>query len=203
MSHVVVTDNLTLITEHAFLSRLAELHRQLGIPAEWLAQSKWSLQPEPLHLADAGQDCFGRPQRMTPAALTAWQQMQAAAAKDGVNLKLISAFRSVDYQCELISRKLEKGQTMEQILTVNAAPGYSEHHTGRAIDLGTDDCVTLTEDFEGTPAFHWLQKNALSFGFLLSYPRNNAAGICYEPWHWCFQLNESALKNAKKISNQV
>jgi len=186
----VVSDSPALPVDPAFLSRLSELHQQLGIPAAWSAQSKWTLQPEPLDLADAGLDCFGRPQRMVPAALSAWQQMQAAAAAEGINLMLISAFRSVDYQCELIRRKLDKGQAIEQILTVNAAPGFSEHHTGRAIDLGTDDCLALTEDFEETNAFRWLQANALHFKYLLSYPRNNAAGICYEPWHWCFQQDE-------------
>lgn len=190
MSHRVTPDNLTLKLESAFQSSLAERHQQLGIPAVWSAQNKWSLHPEPSDLADAGPDCFGRPQRMIPAALTAWQQMQAAAAAEGINLMLISAFRSVDYQCELIRKKLDKGQSIEQILTVNAAPGFSEHHTGRAIDLGADDCLTLTEDFEETPAFRWLQANAQNFKFLLSYPRNNAAGICYEPWHWCFQFDE-------------
>jgi len=187
---VVISDNPASLVDPAFLSRLAELHQQLGIPVAWPAQSKWSLQPEPADLADAGLDCFGRPQRMVPAASTAWQQMRAAATADGINLMLISAFRSVDYQCELIRRKLDKGHTIEQILTVNAAPGYSEHHSGRAIDLGTDDCLALTEDFEETLAFRWLQANALSFKFVMSYPRNNAAGICYEPWHWCFQLDE-------------
>lgn len=186
----VISDSPVVRVEPVLESRLAELHHQLGIPAAWSAHSKWTLQPEPLDLADAGLDCFGRPQRMLPAALTAWQQMQAAAAAEGINLMLVSAFRSVDYQCELISRKLDKGQLIEQILTVNAAPGFSEHHSGRAIDLGTDDCLALTEDFEETAAFRWLQTNALSFKFLLSYPRNNPAGICYEPWHWCFQLDE-------------
>ena len=186
----VIPDSPVLLMEAAFKSRLAELHHQLGIPSAWSTQNEWCLQPEPLELADAGLDCFGRPQRMLPAALTAWQQMQAAAAAEGINLLLISAFRSVDYQCELIRRKLDKGHTIEQILMVNAAPGFSEHHTGRAIDLGTDDCLALTEDFEETPAFRWLQTNALRFKFLLSYPRDNAAGICYEPWHWCFQLTE-------------
>jgi zinc D-Ala-D-Ala carboxypeptidase len=183
--------------------RLQALHQQLGIPPAWSAQSKWTVQLEPDDLADAGADCFGRPQRMVPAALSAWRAMQAAAAAQGINLLLVSAFRSVDYQFDLIKRKLDKGQSIEQILMVNAAPGFSEHHTGRAIDLGTDDCLGLTEDFEETPAFRWLQGNARHFNFMLSYPRDNPAGISYEPWHWCFQADNQAAGVGQKIDNQA
>ena len=79
---------------------------------------------------------------------------------------------------------------MEQILRVNAAPGFSEHHTGRAVDLGTHDCEALEEEFEQTDAFVWLERNAESFGFAMSYPRGNASGFAYEPWHWCFESAE-------------
>lgn len=75
---------------------------------------------------------------------------------------------------------------MEDILRVNAAPGFSEHHTGRAIDIGTVDSPVLEEEFENTSAYRWLQANAQRFGFQLSYPRGNAAGIIFEPWHWCY-----------------
>ena len=75
------------------------------------------------------------------------------------------------------------------ILRVNAAPGYSEHHTGRAIDLGTIGCRALEEEFELTEAFAWLENNAAHFQFSLSYPRNNPSGVIYEPWHWCFQAD--------------
>ncbi|MNW15580.1 D-alanyl-D-alanine carboxypeptidase [compost metagenome] len=45
----------------------------------------------------------------------------------------------------------------------------------------------LEEVFEQTPAFAWLQANADRFGFVLSFPRGNACGYLYEPWHWCYQ----------------
>ena len=138
-------------------------------------------------LVDAGLDFYGRPQRLTPAALQAWQNMVQAATNQGITLLLISAFRGLDYQCELIQRKLAKGLTIEEILCVNAAPGFSEHHTGRAVDIGTENCPALEEEFEQTLAFGWLQANAAQFGFVLSYPRDNPAGITYEPWHWCFR----------------
>jgi D-alanyl-D-alanine carboxypeptidase len=67
---------------------------------------------------------------------------------------------------------------------VNAAPGHSEHHTGRAVDIATPGSRPLTEEFEQTDAFRWLSSRAVEFGFSLTYPRDNPWGIAYEPWHW-------------------
>jgi D-alanyl-D-alanine carboxypeptidase len=73
-------------------------------------------------------------------------------------------------------------------LRVNAIPGYSEHHTGRALDLHTGEAEPLSETFELEPAFAWLQEHALTYGFTMSYPKNNELGIAYEPWHWCYRI---------------
>lgn len=159
----------------------------LGITPDLQASCRMPLCCEEPELVDAGTDMFDRPQQMTPATLAAWQAMLVAAAADGIELKLVSAYRSISYQCELIRRKLENGQALEDILCVNAIPGYSEHHTGRALDLHAGDDDPLTESFEAHPAFDWLNLHAGEFGFYLSYPRNNPAGIDYEPWHWCHQ----------------
>jgi D-alanyl-D-alanine carboxypeptidase len=97
---------------------------------------------------------------------------------------LVSGFRSVDYQAGLIRTKLDRGQAIEAILQVNAAPGFSEHHTGQAVDIATPGSRPLTEEFEDTPAFEWLTREADRFGFSMSYPRNNPFGLIYEPWHW-------------------
>ena len=75
---------------------------------------------------------------------------------------------------------------MHEILEVSAAPGYSEHHSGRAIDLTAPGYAALEEEFENSPSFAWLRRNARRFGFALSYPRKNRHGIAYEPWHWCW-----------------
>jgi D-alanyl-D-alanine carboxypeptidase len=72
------------------------------------------------------------------------------------------------------------------ILKINAAPGYSEHHTGRALDLTTADSPPLEVGFETTQAYAWLVEHAGEHGFRLSYPRDNPHGINYEPWHWAF-----------------
>ena len=76
------------------------------------------------------------------------------------------------------------------ILAVNAAPGYSEHHSGRALDIGTPGYAHLEIEFERSPAFAWLARHAANFGFHMSFPRDNAYGVQYEPWHWCYRAEE-------------
>jgi D-alanyl-D-alanine carboxypeptidase len=80
-----------------------------------------------------------------------------------------------------------------EIITVCAPPGYSEHHTGRAVDIVCADMPYLEIAFEDTQAFQWLVNHADSFGLTLSYPRGNAAGYQYEPWHWCFRDNAPSM----------
>lgn len=169
-----------------FADRIAELHAALGIAPGYQQRSGLPLQHEPAQLVDAGQDMFGREQRMTPETLSAWQRMCAAAADQGVELCLVSAFRSVDYQAALIRKKMQGGRTLEDILRVNAAPGFSEHHTGRAVDIASPGTDVLEETFENTEAFRWLQAHAGHHGFVMSYPRGHLHAISYEPWHWCF-----------------
>lgn len=171
------------------MATLQGLHQALGIPPDYVERHKLPLCLEPDVLVDTELDCFQRPQRLTPSAFAAWSGMREAAVQQGVSLFLISAFRSVQYQHDLIARKLQNGQTIEQVLRLNVAPGYSEHHSGRAVDLGTPNCDVLTVDFEKTKAYQWLEENAGAYGFVLSYPRDNPYGISFEPWHWCFQKN--------------
>jgi D-alanyl-D-alanine carboxypeptidase len=167
-----------------FRQRVEELHASLSIPADYIDSCPMPLQVEEIDLCSSGCDIFGREQRMTPRTFRCWEAMQSAALDHGIELLLVSAFRSLDYQCELFRKKLSKGQPLEEILKVNAAPGFSEHHTGCALDLTTGKVEPLTEDFENTPAFCWLQDHASVYNFYLSFPRENSFGIIYEPWHW-------------------
>ena len=163
---------------------LAEMLQALGIPDA--GRNRRSV-PEAAELVSVGKDVYGREQRLAPPAALAWRKLQAAAESEGIVLQLVSAFRSWSYQKQIIERKLAAGQTMEKILRVSAVPGFSEHHTGRAIDVTTPDCKPLTEEFEQTPGFAWFVRHANDFGFSMTYPRNNNFGVIYEPWHWTFQ----------------
>lgn len=158
----------------------------LGVPRDYGRVRHLRRVREPERLAGIGHDTQGREQYLAPRAARAWARMREAAASAGVELEIVSAFRSIEYQLGILRRKLERGQAMPDILRVSAAPGYSEHHTGRALDITTPGYAALEEEFERSAAFAWLTKNAETYKFALSYPRGNKHGIAYEPWHWCW-----------------
>jgi D-alanyl-D-alanine carboxypeptidase len=166
------------------LSGLLERLHWLGLADDYGTTSGLPLVGEPHVLAYAGRDRYARPLWLTQAASRSWHAMRKAANVDDVVLQAISGYRSHAYQLGIFQRKLARGQTVDEILTVNAAPGYSEHHSGRAIDIGTPGEPAAEESFENTPAFAWLGKYAGDFAFRMSYPRDNPHGIVYEPWHW-------------------
>ena len=160
----------------------------LGIPRDYGRSRGLRLVHEPRELVCIGPDILDRTQWLTPRAARAFSHMRNAAAADTIPLQVVSAFRSAEYQLGIIKRKLERGQSIAQILQVSAAPGYSEHHSGRVVDLTTPGYAPLEEAFEQSTAFAWLREHASRFGFTLSYPRDNPHGIAYEPWHWCWHV---------------
>ena len=163
---------------------LRELHAELGIPDDYGASGSPPAFEEAAELVEVGPNLVGRMQRLVPEAARQWQAMVAEADRIGIQLLIVSGFRGFEYQAGLIRKKIESGQAIDDILRVNAAPGFSEHHTGRAVDIATPGSRPLTEEFEDTDAFRWLQSRAVEFGFSMTYPRDNPWGIAYEPWHW-------------------
>lgn len=157
----------------------------LGVPSDYGDRHGLPLVPEPGTLWFAGFDRYRRALWMQAGAARAWRRMQAAARRDDVVLEAISGFRSHDYQLGIFRRKLARGLDVGEILAVNAAPGFSEHHSGRALDISCPGEPAAEESFEATTAFEWLTANAGRYGFAMSYPRDNPHGIVYEPWHWC------------------
>ncbi len=127
--------------------------------------------------------------QLRSAAAIKFQEMQSAARREGINIYAISGFRSIALQKELfygIAR--QRGQDLAARARVSAPPGYSEHHTGYAVDIGdaNNPSTELRISFERTRAFAWLSRNAGRFGFEMSFPKNEPQGISYEPWHWRF-----------------
>jgi D-alanyl-D-alanine carboxypeptidase len=163
----------------------SKIHRELGIRSSYGYDTGMPVYPEPDDLVSIGLDIYGRPQRLARVAAEHWDSLRTAASTDGIKLYVVSVFRSVDYQASLIRKKLRAGQSIEDIIRTNAAPGHSEHHSGRALDLTTKGCEPLCEVFEKTPAFQWLTGNAPGYGFSMTYSRQNEWGIDFEPWHWC------------------
>lgn len=167
--------------------RLAEIHAALGIDEAMLLGRRLVVHGEARRLTPVGIGTDGRDKTLAPSAARAWAAMRRAAAAEGIDLRLVSAFRSYEYQAALIRRRLDGGEDLDAILRLLAPPGCSEHHTGRAVDLCAAGCNTLDERFESSDAFAWLSREAQRYDFVLSYPRGNAQGFIYEPWHWAYR----------------
>lgn len=164
--------------------RFQDFHTELGIPEGYGSDPVLPSYAEPAELVEVEPNIVGRVQRLAPETARDWRAMKLAAEAAGIRLLIVSGFRSLSDQADLIRRKVASGQAIAAILSVNAAPGFSQHHTGRALDIATPGCRPLTEAFEATEAFVWLRNHAARFGFRMPYIRNNRYGILYEPWHW-------------------
>ena len=123
-------------------------------------------------------------------------KMREEAKKDGIYLVFLSGYRSINLQNDIFySLKSIRNQEAAERARVSAPPGYSEHSTGFAIDIGdaTQRETDFETDFENTDAFRWLIKNAAKFHFKLSFNKDNKH-IDYEPWHWRYEGSIEALK---------
>ena len=123
-------------------------------------------------------------------------KMREEAKKDGIYLVFLSGFRSINLQNDIFfSLKSIRNQEAAERARVSAPPGYSEHSTGFAIDIGdaSQRETDFETDFENTDAFRWLKKNAAKFHFKLSFNKDNKY-IDYEPWHWRYEGSIEALK---------
>ena len=169
-----------------YAARVGACLGSLGISGEAIRNRSLPLQVEAVELEIIAVGENGREHRLVPVAARAWQEMQRAAAVDDVSLIVVSAFRSLERQAEIVRGKIAAGLPLDVIFCASAPPGYSEHHTGRALDIATPGVEPLEEAFDATEAFAWLAANAAPFGFTLSYPRGNRHGFMYEPWHWFF-----------------
>lgn len=123
--------------------------------------------------------------------------MVQAARGDGIRLQPLSGFRTEEDQAYLFFEvKKDRRQSSLERATVSAPPGYSEHHTGYAIDIGDParPGTNLDESFAETEVFEWLQDNALAYGFELSFQGEGEETVSYEPWHWRFVGDRHSLE---------
>lgn len=175
-------------------SDLTAVNLELGISSEFLAARHLSECQEASCLDVAEMSASGKEHLLIPAAASAWRNLKATALEEGVSLFIVSAFRSIDRQTEIVRRKLEAGVPIEEVFAVCAPPGFSEHHSGRAVDVSTPGSPVLQVEFEQTLAFAWLGARAAEFGYYLTYPVGNHFGYQYEPWHWCFNDAQSIIQ---------
>lgn len=112
-----------------------------------------------------------------------FEDMVKDAKEDGVDLWVVSAYRSFETQAQLKGAySVTYGSGAN---TFSADQGYSEHQLGTTIDFTTTGIGGGLSGFQNTPAYSWLRENAHKYGFTLSYPENNAYYV-FEPWHWRF-----------------
>lgn len=143
-----------------------------------------------------------------PAVLEAFNAMAAAARRFGVDLWIVSDYRSPDTQRELflsrLAERFGRSPTPSEIAngTVDAAihatldqrsaPGYSRHHSGYVLDLNS-----LKDSFVNTPAYQWLSADnfryARLFGFVPSYPPGVRAGPLPEPWEFSYIADRARI----------
>ncbi|WP_040285603.1 D-alanyl-D-alanine carboxypeptidase family protein [Sporosarcina koreensis] len=135
------------------------------------------------------------------AARAAFEEMAAEAKLSSFNLTAFSTFRSYDYQVTLYNRYADRdGQ--EAADRYSARPGYSEHQTGLAFDIGevNHEKHWASESFGETEAGKWLLANAHRYGFILRYPKNkeDITGYMHEAWHFRYVGKEMAEEIFKK-----
>ncbi|MEN9228521.1 MAG: M15 family metallopeptidase [Gloeomargarita sp. GMQP_bins_120] len=140
-------------------------------------------------VASYGRGQYQRYVEMEREAALALFRLLNAARDEGLWIIPISGFRTVDYQAQLFQRQVQKQGSEMAAARISAPPGYSEHHTGLAIDLGDGAAAArgerdVTESFGQSPVYRWLQQHAHQYGFELSFPPNNPQGVMFEPWHW-------------------
>jgi D-alanyl-D-alanine carboxypeptidase len=159
--------------------------------------------PDPIDIGDGMQ--FNR------AAADSLLDMLHDGQAAGYHLTLCSAYRSIDRQRELynlqVSRQRDAGKSLAQAqadaVHIVAYPGTSEHATGLAADIVTQEYLaqysSLTSGFEQTDAFVWLREHCAEYGFVLRYPsdKTEITGIIYEPWHFRFVGQEAAEEMTK------
>ena len=142
--------------------------------------------------------------KLRKAAARQFDAMSASARASGVVIVPISGFRTVkDQQHLFFDVKAQRGQTATKRAEVSAPPGYSEHHTGYAVDIGDSrsPATNLSTNFEKTRAYKWLSANAARYSFELSFPKNNRQGVSYEPWHWRYVGDRDSLETFYKAQN--
>lgn len=149
---------------------------------------------------------YGAPDRaeethyMRAEAAAAFQHMVEDAAKDGIELKMTTAYRSYDFQKMLFESYVEK-EGEEKANTYSAKPGQSEHQTGLSVDVSSPSVdYQLSNDYGKTKEGEWVAAHAHEYGFILRFPKGkeDVTGYQFEPWH----LRYVGLLAAKEIYEQ-
>lgn len=160
--------------------------------------------------------------KLQKEAYEAFKKMQSEAIKDGIQIKILSSYRSYNKQKNIWNRKysnyISKGLTSQQaiqkIIEYSTLPGTSRHHWGTDIDI-VDGAVAIpqnsltTKNYEPKGVFEnlkkWMDSNSEKFGFYLVYTNNlERRGFKYEPWHYSYKgLSKTMLEDFLKINKDL
>lgn len=133
--------------------------------------------------------------KLLPAPAKAYGEMKAKAKLAGINLEVASGFRSVEKQLSNFEVKAanEPTRSFANLVKFNAIAGFSEHHTGYAVDIASKEYPSLNQGHAESAVGKWLLTNAKDFGFELSFGPKNINNVGYEPWHWRY-VGDAASK---------
>ncbi|WP_314674242.1 M15 family metallopeptidase [uncultured Solobacterium sp.] len=136
-------------------------------------------------------------QYLRPEAASELAKMFAAAHKDGIDLYLVSGYRSYAQQLALYNTYVSTdGKALAD--SYDAIPGACEHQLGLAVDLSDDNRDhDIDNSFESTAAYQWLLKHSYEYGYILRFPpgKESITGIAYNPWSFRF----IGIEEAKKV----
>ena len=124
-------------------------------------------------------------------------KMFAAAHKDGIDLYLVSGYRSYAQQLALYNTYVNTdGKALAD--SYDAIPGACEHQLGLAVDLSDDNRDhDIDDSFESTAAYQWLLKHSYEYGYILRFlpGKESITGIAYNPWSFRY----IGIEEAKKV----
>ena len=152
--------------------------------------------PEELVLSEIDFVSYIETRYLAKSTAEAAKAMFEAAKEDGITLLGASGYRSYEVQESLYnSRVVNEGQ--EEADRYTAKPGQSEHQTGLALDILSEDYQDMNDNFDSTEAYAWLKENCYKYGFILRYPqgKEDITGFLYEPWHYRYIGNSEVAKD--------
>lgn len=178
---IVTRINIGLDNSYYTNTKISPYHNKDYILVNKYIKMKDNYIPENLENLDTSYSRSGM--KLVRSAKIALEKMIEDAKKDGYTIRVMSSYRSYNYQVNLYNKyKEEDGE--EQADTYSARPGFSEHQTGLCIDI--DDNRLNYTDFENSKSFNWMQENAYKYGYILRYPKDKTeiTGYTYESWHY-------------------
>ena len=186
------------MARQVYESNMILVNKEWGLPYDYVPSD---LTPVNIPFA---QGVVESKKQMRAEAAKALEEMFAAAAEDGIELLGVSGYRSYYTQKKIYEKRLEEmGQ--KHVDKYNAKPGYSEHQTGLAMDVGCPGYVDLTERFARTDAYKWLVKNAHLYGYIIRYPEDGQkeTGYAFEPWHVRYVGDEATAIKESGLTMEV